>query len=70
MRVCIVGMMFLWNVDVTICCHDPLGIEVYGNVKTDRIADLLNRSTSRCDFREKYFNDSGQIKICSKCDVA
>ena len=64
------GMMVLWNGDVTICCQDPLGIEVYGNVKTDRIADLLNRSTSRCDFRKKYFNDPGQIKICRKCDVA
>jgi MoaA/NifB/PqqE/SkfB family radical SAM enzyme len=64
------GMMVLWNGDVTICCQDALGIEAYGNVKNDSIVDLLNRSASRCDFRKKYFDDPGQIKICRRCDAA
>jgi MoaA/NifB/PqqE/SkfB family radical SAM enzyme len=64
------GMMVLWNGDVTICCQDPQGIEVHGNIRSDSIFNLLNKSTLRCDFRQKYFDDPGQIEICRRCDVA
>ena len=64
------GMMVLWSGDVTICCQDPIGTEVYGNVKNDSIFDLLNTSRLRCCFRQRYFENPGQIGICRRCDVA
>ncbi len=64
------GMMVLWNGDVTICCQDAHGMEVYGNIKEDSIQNLLNISASRCDFRQKYFKEPGQIPICRRCDLA
>lgn len=64
------GMMVLWNGDVTICCQDAQGMEVHENLRDDSIGNLLNISTSRCDFRQKYFDDPGQIEICRRCDVA
>ncbi len=62
--------MVLWNGDVTICCQDAHGMEVYGNIKEDSIQNLLNISASRCDFRQKYFKEPGQIPICRRCDLA
>lgn len=64
------GMMILWNGDVTICCQDAQGLEVYGNLREDTLGNLLNKSTLRCDFRHKYFTNPGQIEICRRCDVA
>jgi MoaA/NifB/PqqE/SkfB family radical SAM enzyme len=64
------GMMVLWNGDATICCQDAQGMEVHGNLRDDSIFNLLNKSTLRCNFRQKYFDDPGQIEICRRCDVA
>lgn len=64
------GMMVLWNGDVTVCCQDAQGMQVHGHLEEDSISNLLNISASRCDFRQKYFKDPGQIAICRRCDVA
>jgi MoaA/NifB/PqqE/SkfB family radical SAM enzyme len=64
------GMMVLWNGDVTICCQDARGQEVHGNVNNETTIDLLNKSPGRCEFRQRYFDDPGQVEICRKCDIA
>ncbi len=64
------GMAVFWNGDVTVCCQDPMGLRVYGNVHDHNTTELLNTEASRCDFRRKYFADPGQIEICRKCDSA
>jgi MoaA/NifB/PqqE/SkfB family radical SAM enzyme len=64
------GMAVLWNGDVSICCQDSGGKEVYGNVNSHSTMELLNSEPGRCEFRKKYFADPGQIDICRRCDVA
>ena len=64
------GMTVLWNGDVSICCQDAAGREVYGNVNAQNKVELLNTATSRCEFRRKYFDNPGQIELCRRCDVA
>jgi len=64
------GMAVFWNGDVTVCCQDPMGSRIYGNIRDKNAADLLNTDKKRCDFRRTYFSDPGQIEICRKCDSA
>jgi MoaA/NifB/PqqE/SkfB family radical SAM enzyme len=64
------GMAVLWNGDVSMCCQDAAGREVYANVNDQNTGDLLNTATGRCDFRRKYFDDPGNIELCRCCDVA
>jgi MoaA/NifB/PqqE/SkfB family radical SAM enzyme len=64
------GMTVLWNGDVSICCQDAAGKEVYGNVNAQNKVELLNTAESRCEFRRKYFDNPGQIELCRRCDVA
>ncbi len=64
------GMIVLWNGDVSICCQDAAGREVYGNVNRQDTVKLLNTATGRCKFRRKYFLNPGEIELCRRCDVA
>jgi MoaA/NifB/PqqE/SkfB family radical SAM enzyme len=64
------GMAMFWNGDVTVCCQDPTGSRIYGNIHESTTTDLLNSNAGRCDFRRTYFADPGQIDICRHCDSA
>jgi pyruvate-formate lyase-activating enzyme len=64
------GLQVFWNGDVTVCCQDPLGLHIYGNVRQKTAMDLLNIDQGRCDFRRRYYEDPNQIDICRRCDVA
>jgi MoaA/NifB/PqqE/SkfB family radical SAM enzyme len=64
------GLQIFWNGDATICCQDPTGTMIYGNVDRTSPRDLLNRAERRCDFRRRYFEDPGQLDICRHCDRA
>lgn len=64
------GLQVFWNGDVTVCCQDPLGLHIYGNVQQESTMDLLNTAPGRCEFRRRYFEDPSQIDICRRCDVA
>jgi MoaA/NifB/PqqE/SkfB family radical SAM enzyme len=64
------GLQIFWNGDATICCQDPTGTAVYGNVERMSPRDLLNTAQGRCDFRRSYFEDPGQVEICRHCDRA
>ncbi len=64
------GMTVLWNGDVSICCQDAAGREVYANVNSNNVVELLNTLTGRCEFRRRYFGNPGAIDICRRCDVA
>jgi MoaA/NifB/PqqE/SkfB family radical SAM enzyme len=61
------GIMVFWNGDVSICCQDPTGRKIYGNVRDNDIVELLNSDADRCKFRELYFRDPGLIDICRNC---
>ena len=62
------GMLIFWNGDVTVCCEDPMGTSVYGNIHEKGLRELVNGA--RADFRRQYFNDPGKIKICRGCHDA
>jgi sulfatase maturation enzyme AslB (radical SAM superfamily) len=62
------GMIVFWNGDVSICCRDPMGKEIYGNVQDHALADLMNKERKR--FRQSYFADPGTIQICRNCSSA
>lgn len=62
------GMLVFWNGDVTVCCEDPMGTSIYGNVNEKSLLSLINGA--RADFRRQYFRDPGKIKICQGCHFA
>jgi len=64
------GLQCYWNGDVSVCCQDPLGRHIYGNVGQMSLRELLNTAPARCEFRRQYFADPGRIAICRRCDVA
>lgn len=64
------GLQIFWNGDATVCCQDPTGTSVYGNVERVNPRELLNTAAGRCDFRRRYFEDPGQVDICRHCDRA
>ena len=64
------GFIVYWNGDVSVCCEDPLGTMIYGNVLQSSPVELLNLATGRCGFRQRYFKDPAQIAICRGCSYA
>ncbi|MDD8013603.1 MAG: SPASM domain-containing protein, partial [Acidobacteriota bacterium] len=64
------GLQCFWNGDVSVCCQDPRGLHIHGNVMATPLRELLSAAPARCEFRRRYFEDPGQIDICRRCDDA
>jgi len=59
----------LWNGDVTACCHDINGINILGNVASQRILDVWKGEKFRELRKAALINNFPSQYICQKCNA-
>ncbi len=56
----------LWNGDMTACCFDHNGLEVYGNAVSNKLSDVWLGADHADSLRKILFRDMG---ICRTCGI-